>query len=89
MRTESLDFAALILREGQGHFRFRHEPLQKAAFVVLKSLDLPSVLLEAGYISSPEDVRELHSRAWRDEFGKAVARAIEIFLARENAAAGV
>lgn len=84
MRNDSLRFAALIRREGEGHFRFRHEPSQQAAFVVLKSLDVPSVLLEAGYISSPEDIREMHSRAWRDEFGKAVARAIEIFLADQN-----
>jgi N-acetylmuramoyl-L-alanine amidase len=88
MRSESLDFAALILREGEGQFRFRHEPMQRAAFVVLKSLDLPSALLEAGYISSPEDVREMQSRAWRDNFGKAVAHAIEIFLANQSAAPG-
>jgi N-acetylmuramoyl-L-alanine amidase len=85
MRNQSLLFAGLIRREGEGHFRFRHEPMQQAAFVVLKSLDVPSVLLEAGYISSAEDVREMHSRAWRDEFGKAVAHAIEIFLANQNA----
>jgi N-acetylmuramoyl-L-alanine amidase len=85
MRSDSLMFAGLIRREGEGHFRFRHEPMQQAAFVVLKSLDVPSVLLEAGYISSPEDVREMHSRAWRDEFGRAVAHAIEIFLANQNA----
>lgn len=88
MRSESQNFADLILREGTGHFRFRHEPLQKAAFVVLKSLDLPSALLEAGYISSPEDVREMHTRGWRNEFGKAVAHAIEIFLAKQNGPAG-
>jgi N-acetylmuramoyl-L-alanine amidase len=85
MRAQSQSFAALIRREGDGHFRFRRQPMQQAAFVVLKSLDLPSALLEAGYVSSPEDVRELRSRAWRDEFGKSVARAVEIFLADQTA----
>lgn len=89
MRSESETFAALVRREGDGHFRFRAQPLQKAAFVVLKSLDLPSALLEAGYVSSPDDVRAMRSRAWRDEFGKAVARAIEIFLARQSGAAAL
>ncbi len=88
MRAGSLDFAALIRREGEGHFRFREAPLQQAAFVVLKSLDVPSALLEAGYISSDEDVREMRSHQWRDEFGKAVARAIEIFLADQNGTPG-
>jgi N-acetylmuramoyl-L-alanine amidase len=83
MRTSSQAFAGLILREGQGHFRFRDTPLQQAAFVVLKSVDVPSVLLEAGYISSPDDVREMRSRDWRNGFGRAVAGAIEIFLARQ------
>ena len=81
MRRNSQDFAALIRREGEGQMRFRDVPLQQAAFVVLKSLDLPSALLEAGYVSNPADVRAMTSRPWRDGFGKAVAHAIEIFLA--------
>jgi len=89
MRASSQGFAALIRREGEGHFRFRDAPLQQAAFVVLKSLDVPSVLLEAGYISSDEDVGEMRSRRWRDDFGRAVARAIEIFLADQNGTPGV
>jgi len=81
MRSSSQDFAALIRREGQGQIQFRDVPLQQAAFVVLKSLDLPSALLEAGYVSNPADVHAMSSRAWRDAFGKAVAHAIEIYLA--------
>jgi len=81
MRRSSQDFAALIRREGQGKIPFRDVPLQQAAFVVLKSLDLPSALLEAGYVSNPADVRAMTSRPWRDGFGKAVAHAIAIFLA--------
>ena len=80
-RRNSQAFAALVRREGQGHIPFRDVPEQQAAFVVLKSLDLPSALLEAGYVSNPVDVRAMTSRPWRDAFGKAVARAIAIFLA--------
>jgi N-acetylmuramoyl-L-alanine amidase len=87
MRAASQAFAALIRREGQGHVRFRDVPVQQAAFVVLKSLDVPSVLLEAGYVSSPEDAQNMRSRAWRDGFGQAVAHAIEIVLADQSTAA--
>jgi hypothetical protein len=38
-------------------------------FVVLKSLDLPSVL-EAGYISNPDDARRLIDPAWRAVCGR-------------------
>lgn len=81
MRAQSAALAALIRREGEGHFRFRDKPLQQAAFVVLKSLDLPSALLEAGYVSNPDEARAMQSAAWRRDFGAAVARAITIALA--------
>ena len=53
--------------------------------MVLKSLDLPSVLVEAGYISNPEDAGRLTDPAWRKGFADDLAKAIEIFLARKSA----
>ena len=65
VKEKAEDFAALILREGQDRLHFKDNAIQSAAFVVLKSADLPSVLFEAGYITSPEDA------AWlRDLAGK-------------------
>lgn len=83
MRGASENFAALIRREGEGHIRFRERAQEQAAFVVLKSVDVPSVLFEAGYVSNPGDVKDMRSREWRDGFGRAVARAIAIFLAAQ------
>lgn len=88
MRERSKRFAALVLREGAKSVRFHKDPDREAAFVVLKSLDLPSVLIEAGYISSPDDARALASPAWRKNFARAVAAAIEIYLAQTAAAPG-
>ncbi|MFM9935490.1 MAG: N-acetylmuramoyl-L-alanine amidase [Novosphingobium sp.] len=85
MRERSKQFASLVLREGAESVRFHKDPEREAAFIVLKSLDLPSALIEAGYISSPDDARALASPAWRKGFAKAVAAAIEIYLARANA----
>jgi N-acetylmuramoyl-L-alanine amidase len=51
----SIRLADLILREGQGPIRFHRDPRREAAFVVLKSLDLPSALMEAGYVSNADD----------------------------------
>ncbi|MEI6642227.1 MAG: N-acetylmuramoyl-L-alanine amidase [Novosphingobium sp.] len=88
MRERSKRFAALVLREGATSVRFHSDPEREAAFVVLKSLDLPSALIEAGYISSPDDARALGNAAWRKGFSKAVAEAIEIYLARTTAGDG-
>lgn len=89
MRERSKAFGALVLREGDGKVRFHTDPEREAAFVVLKSLDLPSALIEAGYISSPDDARALGNPGWRKGFGAAVASAIEIYLARTNLASAV
>jgi N-acetylmuramoyl-L-alanine amidase len=84
MRTRSIRLADLILREGQGSIRFHVDPRREAAFVVLKSLDLPSALMEAGYISNASDARAMTDKAWRNGFAAAVARAIAIFLAEQD-----
>lgn len=81
MRNRSIRLADLILREGQGAIRFHIDPRREAAFVVLKSLDLPSVLMEAGYVSNAADARAMTDKAWRNHFAQSVARAIAIFLA--------
>ncbi len=87
MRARSQRFSALVLREGQGRVRFHSDPEREAAFIVLKSLDLPSLLVEAGYISNPSDARDFGNRAWRAAFGKSLASAIQIYLARQETGA--
>ncbi|GEN98865.1 hypothetical protein NSE01_06980 [Novosphingobium sediminis] len=89
MRERSKAFAALVLREGEGKVRFHTDPDREAAFVVLKSLDLPSALIEAGYISSPNDASALGNAGWRKGFAASVASAIEIYLARTTVAPAV
>lgn len=89
MRERSKAFAALVVREAQGKVRFHKDPEREAAFVVLKSLDLPSALIEAGYISSPDDAGALGNAGWRKGFAGAVSAAIEIYLARTSVAAAV
>ena len=85
MRSKSAAFADLVVREGAGRIAFHATPRREAAFVVLKSLDLPSALVEAGYLSNPEDAARLADPAWRARFGETVARAATIALARQEA----
>ncbi|MFP4275685.1 MAG: N-acetylmuramoyl-L-alanine amidase, partial [Paracoccaceae bacterium] len=40
-------------------------PLRSAGFSVLKAADIPSVLVEAGFLSTPEDRRNLVDPDWR------------------------
>ncbi len=87
MRARSAAFAGLVVREGQGRIAFHAEPQREAAFVVLKSLDLPSALVEAGYISNAGDAALMADPAWRARFAEVLARAVGIALARQETGA--
>ena len=81
---QSEELARLILREGQGRITFRARPIQSAAFVVLKSPDVASVLFEAGYISNRDDAARLNSAAGRKAFADVSAQAIRVWFARQT-----
>jgi N-acetylmuramoyl-L-alanine amidase len=83
-QSRSDEMARLILREAAGAVPFRAESLQQAAFVVLKSPDVPSVLFEAGYVSNSNDSSRLDSPAGRRALAEATARAVRVFFARQR-----
>lgn len=64
-------------------------PVQGAAFAVLKSPDIPSALLELGFISDPQDLANLTDPLWRARMVEAVAEAITGWWRDEGARAGL
>jgi len=52
------------------------QPLRYAAFSVLKSPDIPSILIEAGFMSTSSDLQNLITPQWRVEFADALSEAI-------------
>jgi len=54
----------------------RH-PLRRAGFSVLKSADIPSVLIELGFVSSKRDLDNLRDPVWRAGMVRAIADAIK------------
>jgi len=48
---------------------------------VLKAPEFPSVLVELGYLSNPQDVAALSSPEWRSRTAAAMAKAIDAFFA--------
>jgi N-acetylmuramoyl-L-alanine amidase len=83
-QTNSEEFARLILREIKGQMRLHEENVQSAAFAVLKSPDLPSVLFESGFISNPQDAEFLSSSKGQETFARTIARAIRVYFARRS-----
>lgn len=64
-----------------GVARLNKNPHRQAGFVVLRAHDVPSVLVELGYLSSRRDIALLTSDAWRDGTTQAMSEAIERFFA--------
>jgi N-acetylmuramoyl-L-alanine amidase len=61
------------------------KPLRSAGFVVLKAPDVPSVLVELGYLSSKQDEALLTSPKWHAKIAKAMAQAVESYFASDVA----
>lgn len=85
-REEAGELARLIVREGGQKMVFHPNPRRSAAFAVLKSPDVPSVLFEAGYISNPDEAQRLASSEGRALFADIVDRAIRVYFARQAGA---
>ena len=54
--------------------------IQRAGFVVLKAPDIPSMLIETGFISNPTEERNLRSPAYQRKLAKAIARGVERYF---------
>ncbi len=88
-KNHSALFARTLVGSLKNAARLHKSPLRSAGFVVLKSPDVPSVLVELGYLSSPDDLKQMTSEAWREKVTVAVVEAIDkFFVGRTPAMAG-
>jgi N-acetylmuramoyl-L-alanine amidase len=87
-KTFSNRFARVLMGEMKTTVRMHKHPLKSAGFRVLKAPDVPSVLVELGYVSNKADLEHLVSENWRNRTVGAMAQAIDAFLAKRLATAG-
>lgn len=77
----SLDVGAVLLAE-LGQVGAVHKPrVEQANFAVLRSPDIPSVLVETAFISNPEEERKLGDPAYRERLATALRAGLERYLA--------
>ena len=83
-QNRSITFAKSIVGE-MGKANLHSKALRSAGFRVLKAPDVPSVLLELGFLSHPDDEKRLTSETWRATIADKVAAAIDGYFAKRVA----
>jgi N-acetylmuramoyl-L-alanine amidase len=87
-KTFSMQFARTVVDELKSAARMHKHPLKSAGFKVLTAPDVPSVLIELGYMSTKDDLKQLNSPVWRARTAQAVVKAVEAFFTPRVAGAG-
>jgi N-acetylmuramoyl-L-alanine amidase len=73
--------AAKILGELKKDFHLHHRDVQKAGFAVLKSPDVPSILVETAFISNPDEERNLRNPKHQDRVARAIFDGVRNYFA--------
>ena len=82
----SLGFGDQVLKEMKKIAKLHSKTVQQAGFVVLKSPDIPSVLVETGFISNPYEERKLKSSKYQKQVANAIYKGIKKFISIEKTA---
>ncbi|MSP86443.1 MAG: N-acetylmuramoyl-L-alanine amidase [Methylotenera sp.] len=61
--------------------------IEQAAFAVLKSPDIPSILIETAFISNPEEERRLNDESYQDQLVASILTGIKMYFATNPALA--
>jgi N-acetylmuramoyl-L-alanine amidase len=79
-KTYSTQFARTLVGELKTTARLHKDPVKAAGFKVLTAPDVPSVLVELGYMSTKDDLKLLTSTAWQAKTAAAVSQAVDTFF---------
>ncbi len=80
--SDSKKLAALVLRE-LGSVNHLHKPhVEQAGFAVLKSPDVPSILVETAFISNPGEERRLSDAAYQTKLATAIVSGVKLYFAK-------
>ena len=87
-KTFSAHFARNVVKEMRTAARLHKRPQRSAGFKVLKAPDVPSVLIELGYVSNARDLKQLVSESWRSRTGDAIVHAVHTYFTTRLAGGG-
>ena len=81
-REDSHTLAREVLSE-IGEINHLHKNnVEQAGFAVLKSPDIPSILVETAFISNPDEEKKLRNKAYQDKMAKAMLDGIKRYFSK-------
>lgn len=80
MRHQSFLAAQAIVHQLEPSVELRRFPVRQADFFVLQAPDVPSVLIELGFLSNADDIANLMQGDWQDRTANALARGISSYF---------
>ena len=80
--VDSLKLGSTLLGEVGRVGKLHKGQVEQASFAVLKAPDIPSVLVEAAFISNPAEERKLNSEEFQNQFADALMRGLLAYFAR-------
>lgn len=78
----SFEAGDAVLRNMQPVSTLHKRQVQQAGFVVLKSPDIPSILVETAFISNPQDEKRLRSGDYQEQMASAIFSGIKDYFAK-------
>lgn len=85
--NDSTALAQHVLNEIGNINRLHKKQVERAPFAVLKSPDIPSILVETAFLSNPDDEKKLKTNSFQKELAKAMLTGIKRYLATSPALA--
>ena len=76
----SLDVGGEVIKSLRGVGKVHKRTVQQAGFVVLKSPDIPSMLIELAFISNPQEERKLKSKKHQRKMAKAIFKGVKRYF---------
>ena len=83
----SADFSNTLVKQLKSAVSLSQRPQRSAAFKVLRQADTPSVLIELGYMSHPEDEKLLKSSGWQRRVATSITSAVDQYFSKRTARA--
>ena len=78
--SESISFGREVLAELKKVGRVHSKKVEQAGFVVLKSPDIPSILVETAYITNPTEEKLLNSQSHQQKIARAITQGIQRYV---------